>query len=59
MLLRDFLQDLGEILHKLFYELSKIKTQKRLETDVSSLRNPVIMQGIKTRFPFGDRCSTN
>ena len=35
------------------------KHEKRLETDVSSLRNPVIMRGIKSRLTFGDRCSTN
>ena len=35
------------------------KHEKRLETDVSSLRNPVIMRQNRLRFPFGDRCSTN
>ena len=42
-----------------FNDLQNYKHEKRLETDVSSLRNPVIMRKIKSRFPFGDRCSTN
>ena len=42
-----------------FTSLQKPKHEKRLETIVSSLRNPVIMREIKSRFPFGDRCSTN
>ena len=59
MLFSDFLQDLEPILHKTIYKLAKIITQKRLETDVPSLRNPVIMRRTRLRFPFGDRCSTN
>ena len=42
-----------------FSDLQKSKHEKRLETDVSSLRNSVIMRRIKSRFTFGDRCSTN
>ena len=44
---------------KYFDDLQILKHEKRLETDVSSLRNSVIMREIKPRFPFGDRCSTN
>ena len=42
-----------------FNDLQNSKHEKRLETDVSSLRNSVIMRGIKSRLTFGDRCSTN
>ena len=42
-----------------FNDLQNSKHEKRLETDVSSLRNPVIMRQNRLRFPFGDRCSTN
>ena len=42
-----------------FNDLQNPKHEKRLETDASSLRNPVIMRGIKLRLTFGDRCSTN
>ena len=42
-----------------FINFQKSKHEKRLETNVSSLRNPVIMRGIKLRLTFGDRCSTN
>ena len=42
-----------------FSNLQNCKHEKRLETNASSLRNPVIMRGIKPRLTFGDRCSTN
>ena len=42
-----------------FNDLQNYKHEKRLETDVSSLRSPVIMREIKLRLTFGDRCSTN
>ena len=42
-----------------FNDLQNWKHEKRLETNVSSLRKPVIMRENKSRFPFGDRCSTN
>ena len=42
-----------------FNDLQNYKHEKRLETEVSSLRNPVIMREIKLRLTFGDRCSTN
>ena len=42
-----------------YNDLQNSMHEKRLENDVSSLRNPVIMRVIKLRFPFGDRCSTN
>ena len=42
-----------------FSNLQNRKHEKRLETDVSSLRNPVIMGKIESRLTFGDRCSTN
>ena len=44
---------------KYFNDLQNSEHEKRLETEASSLRNPVIMRGIKSRLTFGDRCSTN
>ena len=50
---------LPRIINNYFIGFRFQKHEKRLETDVSSLRNPVIMRGIKSRLTFGDRCSTN
>ena len=50
---------LPRIINNYFIGLKFQKHEKRLETDVSSLRNPEIMRGIKSRLTFGDRCPTN
>ena len=50
---------LPRIINNYFIGFRFQKHEKRLETDVSSLRNPVIMRGIESRLTFGDRCPTN
>ena len=59
MLFQILLEILPRFCINHFSNLQKSKHEKRLETEDSSLRNPVIMRGIKSRLTFGDRCSTN